>query len=83
MNRADYYNYIEEKLVVLGRRIELRGKLNVLDYHIHSEYFYRDFFNLLYGSILEDKLPESLKAEENFVVKLSQQDKLFRIENPS
>ena len=32
------------------------------------------------ASILEDKLPESLKAEENFVVKLSQQDKLFRIE---
>ncbi len=32
------------------------------------------------ASILEDKLPESLKAEENFVVKLSQEDKLFRIE---
>lgn len=32
------------------------------------------------ASILEDKLPESLKAEENFVVKLSQADKLFRIE---
>ena len=38
MNRADYYNYIDEKLVVLGRRIELRGKLNVLDYYMDSCY---------------------------------------------
>ena len=35
--------------MVLTFRIENRGKLNILDYHIHSENFYRDFFNLLYG----------------------------------
>jgi len=33
------------------------------------------------ASILKDKLPEELNREEFFVVKLSQGDKLFRIEN--
>lgn len=32
-------------------------------------------------SILKDKLPEELNKEEYFIVKLSQADKLFRIEN--
>ncbi len=34
------------------------------------------------ASILKDKLPASLNKEENFIVKLSQKDKLFRIETP-
>jgi hypothetical protein len=33
------------------------------------------------ASILKDKLPPELNQEEYFVVKLSQDDKLFRIEN--
>lgn len=33
------------------------------------------------ASILKDKLPKELNKEEYFAVKLSQQDKLFRIEN--
>jgi uncharacterized protein YydD (DUF2326 family) len=33
------------------------------------------------ASILKDKLPEELNREEYFIVKLSQTDKLFRIEN--
>lgn len=33
------------------------------------------------ASILEDKLPETLKNEDYYVVRLSQGDKLFRIEN--
>lgn len=32
-------------------------------------------------SILKDKLPEELNSEENIVLRLSQKDKLFRIEN--
>jgi hypothetical protein len=32
------------------------------------------------ASILKDKLPEELNKEEYFVIKLSQKDKLFRIE---
>lgn len=33
------------------------------------------------ASILKDKLPEELNRDEYFVVKLSQSDKLFRVEN--
>jgi len=35
------------------------------------------------ASILKDKLPPELNNEDYFIVKLSQQDKLFRIENNS
>ena len=33
------------------------------------------------ASILKDKLPNELNNEEYFIVKLSLEDKLFRIEN--
>ncbi|WP_109850977.1 ABC-three component system protein [Aquimarina sp. AU58] len=49
MRRNTYYTYIEEKLHVLSRRIESRGKLNFLDLHLHAENFYFHFFNLLYS----------------------------------
>lgn len=49
MNRVNYTNYIEERLNLLAQRIEVRGKLNILDLHIHSESFYQHFFNLLFG----------------------------------
>lgn len=54
MNRSLYFNYIDEKLHVLAQRIETRGKLNLLDVHVHSENFYLHFFNLLYGFKLEN-----------------------------
>ncbi|MBN1989092.1 MAG: SMEK domain-containing protein [Bacteroidales bacterium] len=54
MNRNPYFDYIDEKLHVLVRRIETRGKLNLLDLHLHSENFYLHFFNLLYGYRLEN-----------------------------
>lgn len=54
MNRNPYFDYIEEKLHVLARRIETRGKLNLLDLHLHSENFYLHFFNLLYGFELQN-----------------------------
>lgn len=54
MNRDKYYSYIEERLATLCYMIEQRGKLNVLNYHLHSENFYRDLFNLLYGWNLEN-----------------------------
>jgi len=54
MNRTKYFDYIEEKLNVLALRIEKRGKLNILDLHLHSENFYLHFFNLLYGWKLEN-----------------------------
>lgn len=48
MKRQKYYNYIEERLNTLCTRINKNGKLNHLELHLHSEYFYRDFFNKLY-----------------------------------
>ncbi|GHT20049.1 hypothetical protein AGMMS4957_05810 [Bacteroidia bacterium] len=49
MNRADYFSYIERKLNMLASRISSRGRLNILDLHTHSENFYRDLLNNLYG----------------------------------
>lgn len=54
MNRSKYYAYIEEKLNTLATRINYRGKLNILDLHVHSENFYLNFFNKLYGWNLEN-----------------------------
>jgi len=56
MNRASYFNFIEEKLSLLATRIEMRGHLNFLDVNIHAEIFYRDLFNLLFGWNLEKTL---------------------------
>jgi hypothetical protein len=49
MNRSHVFNYIEEKLSTLATRIEIRGKLNFLELHLHSENFYLHFFNDLFG----------------------------------
>lgn len=49
MNRPDYFNVIEERLNFLALRIVSRGKLNILDYHGHSENFYQYFLNEVYG----------------------------------
>jgi len=54
MNRSKYFNFIEEKLSVLATRIEVRGRLNILDLHLHSENFYLHFFNLLFGWELQN-----------------------------
>lgn len=64
MNRASLFNYIEEHLVVLAYRVKARGKLNILDLHLHSENFYRDFLNLLYDWNLENlnKVNQNVEA---------------------
>ncbi|MDO9518962.1 MAG: SMEK domain-containing protein [Pseudohongiella sp.] len=54
MNRTIYYNYIDEKVHTLARRIDSNGKLNMLHLHMHSESFYLHFLNLLYGYKLEN-----------------------------
>ncbi|HRI34126.1 MAG TPA: SMEK domain-containing protein [Saprospiraceae bacterium] len=48
MNRPDYFNVIEERLDLLALRICKRGKLNLLDFHGHSENFYQHLLNELY-----------------------------------
>jgi hypothetical protein len=49
MKRPDYFNVIEERLNILATRIVSRGKLNILDFHGHSENFYQYFLNEVYG----------------------------------
>tara|TARA_R110001592_G_scaffold104778_1_gene294783 strand:- start:1798 stop:2766 length:969 start_codon:yes stop_codon:yes gene_type:complete len=49
MNRSIYFEYIDEKIHTLAHRIQTKGKLNILNLHLHSENFYLHFFNLLYG----------------------------------
>lgn len=48
MNRPNYFNTIEERLNLLALRINSRGRLNILDLHGHSEYFYQYFLNEVY-----------------------------------
>jgi len=54
MNRSTYFNSIEEKIGLLAYRLEVRGGLNILDLHLHSENFYLHFLNLLFGWDLEN-----------------------------
>jgi hypothetical protein len=49
MNRPDYFNVIEERINLLALRIDSRGRLNILDFHGHSENFYQYFLNEVYG----------------------------------
>ncbi|WP_310588456.1 ABC-three component system protein [Dyadobacter sp. CY326] len=48
MNRMSYFDYIEDKLITLAFRTTQRGKLNLLELHIHSEDFYRHLLNCVY-----------------------------------
>lgn len=48
MNRQEYFNIIEEQLDFLAFRLEMRGKLNLLEMHLHSEGFYQHLFNLVF-----------------------------------
>jgi hypothetical protein len=54
MNRLNYFNFIEQKLSLLVTSLELRGGLNILDQHLHSENFYMHFFNLFFGWELQN-----------------------------
>lgn len=49
MKRQANFNFIEEKLTQLAFRIDMRGGLNILDLHLHSENFYLHLLNLLFG----------------------------------
>lgn len=54
MNRKIYFDYIEEKLNLLASRIEVRGKLNLLELNIHSENFFARLCNIIFGLELEN-----------------------------
>ena len=63
MNRANYFDYIEEKLSTLATRIEVRSKLNILDLHLHSENFYLHFLNELFDWQLKNLNAFKLNTE--------------------
>lgn len=63
MNRSLYFNYIEEKLGILAYRINLKGQLNILDLHIHSENFYANLLNTINGWNLENLNPYKQNVE--------------------
>ena len=75
MNRSNYFSYIEEKLHVLANRIETRGKLNLLDLHVHSENFFLHFFNLLFGYKLANLNTKIQNVE--FIDLIGNQDKIL------
>lgn len=89
MNRSHLFDYIEEHLVVLSRRVETRGKLNILDLHLHSENFYRDFLNLLYDWDLENlnKVNQNVEAIDlidntnNIIIQVSSTNTKHKIES--
>ncbi len=55
MNRPDYFNIIEERINFLAFRISSRGRLNILDFHGHSENFYQYFLNEVYGWVVTNE----------------------------
>jgi hypothetical protein len=54
MNRQETFNFIEKKLTYLAFRLEVRGGLNILDLHLHSENFYLHLLNLLFDWKLQN-----------------------------
>jgi hypothetical protein len=89
MKRAEYYNYIEERLVTLAHRITIRGGLNLLDYHIYSEEFFRDLLNLLFefNLINVNKITHNATAidlidsDKKIIIQVSSTSTKTKIEN--
>ena len=89
MNRTPYFDYIEEKLNLLALRINGRGKLNILNLHVHSENFYLHFFNDLFGWKLENlnKSQQNVEAIDlidhtnKFIIQISATNSKAKIES--
>jgi len=54
VSRSGYFNFIESKLSLLATSLEMRGGLNILDKHLHSENFYLHFLKVLFGWDLQN-----------------------------
>lgn len=63
MKRVEFTNYINERFAVLQVRVNSRGKLNILDLHIHSENFYMYLLNKVYGWNLKNANQENQNVE--------------------
>jgi len=54
IERQTYTNEVIERLTFLSTKVNLSKAINLTDINIHSENFYRDFLNLLYGYNLQN-----------------------------
>ncbi|AHK19987.1 ABC-three component system protein [Yersinia similis] len=63
MNRSVYFDLCERRLSLLCYSVEIRGKLNILNFNLHCEDFYVYFFNLLFGYSLENTNQQSNNFE--------------------
>lgn len=89
MKRPDYFNVIEERLNLLALRIISRGKLNILDYHGHSENFYQYFLNEVYGWTVSNENDNKQNVEaidlidhtNKFVIQVSSTSSKQKIES--
>ena len=63
MNRAIYFDYIEKNLNYLAFRILQLGKINLLDLNLHSETFFADLLNVVYGFTLRNLNAKLQNAE--------------------
>ena len=54
MNRSNIFDACEMHLSVLATRIALRGRLNILNLHLHCEDFYAGLLNRLYSLQLKN-----------------------------
>ncbi len=89
MNRSDYFRYIVKRINALATDIISFGKLNILDLHVHSENFYRDFLNKLYGwelTNLNANLPnveaiDLVDSVNEFVIQVSATNTRRKIED--
>lgn len=89
MNRTEYFNYIEKNLGTLAYRINEKGRLNILDLHIHSENFYADLFNELFGWHLENINPTKQNVEgidlidhaNKFIIQVSATNTKIKVES--
>lgn len=54
MNRSHIFDACEMHLSLLSTRVELRGKLNILNLHVHCEDFYAELLNRLYSLKLKN-----------------------------
>lgn len=89
MNSQAYFNYIEERINLLALRINARGRLNMLDLNIHSESFYAQLLNILYGwDLLNDnEFQQNIEAidlvdhNKQYVVQVSSTSTREKIES--
>lgn len=63
MIRSNLFDACEYQLAVLCTRVELRGKLNLLNLHVHCEDFYAGLLNRLYSLNLKNVNAYSQNAE--------------------